>query len=259
MVEYSVVSHVQGIYTVVSSPLRNIRILLTSNGNDVETKRNDTSIIGVFSVSKRNEPSYSRFCQIEEKTNIISSRPCSIEAKRPELIKIYVGSNKNVLGQSKTLQDRSKANVISPYTNKIDEETKLSLQKDRSESKPCQSQFLQDRRKIEFVLNLTGSKRKQCGLVQLQIRSKHSEPSLSKTSRDRSKNEQNRPTFKGTVSRDFLLLVFFMNQFAPSHRVFLEDSFEFFRKFAEIFGAQGLPPVSATPVANGKNLQSEKF
>jgi hypothetical protein len=26
--------------------------------------------------------------------------------------------------------------------------------------------------------------------------------------------------FKGTVSRDFLLLVFFMNQFAPSHRVF---------------------------------------
>jgi hypothetical protein len=27
-------------------------------------------------------------------------------------------------------------------------------------------------------------------------------------------------TFKGTVSRDFLLLVFFMNQFPPSPRVF---------------------------------------
>jgi hypothetical protein len=35
--------------------------------------------------------------------------------------------------------------------------------------------------------------------------------------------------------------------------------FEFFRKFAEIFAAQGLPPVSTTPVANGKNLQSENF
>jgi hypothetical protein len=64
---------------------------------------------------------------------------------------------------------------------------------------------------------------------------------------------------KGTVSRDFLLLVLFMNQFPPSPRVFHEDRFEFFRKFAEIFAAQGLPPVSLTPVANGKNLQLEKF
>jgi hypothetical protein len=62
---------------------------------------------------------------------------------------------------------------------------------------------------------------------------------------------------KGTVSRDFLLLVLFMNQFPPSPRA--PDRFEFFRKFAEIFAAQGLPPVSTTPVANGKNLQSEKF
>ncbi len=30
-------------------------------------------------------------------------------------------------------------------------------------------------------------------------------------------------TFKGTVSRDFLLLVFFMNQFPPSPRVFHLD------------------------------------
>jgi hypothetical protein len=56
--------------------------------------------------------------------------------------------------------------------------------------------------------------------------------------------------FKGTVSRDFLLLVFFMNQFPPSPRVFHLDRFEFFRKFAEIFASQGAPPVSATPVAN---------
>ncbi len=31
------------------------------------------------------------------------------------------------------------------------------------------------------------------------------------------------------------------------------------RKFAEIFPAQGWPPVSLTPVANEKNLKSEKF
>ena len=55
---------------------------------------------------------------------------------------------------------------------------------------------------------------------------------------------------KGTVSRDFLLLVFFMNQFTPSSRVFHLDRFEFFRKFAEIFASQGAPPVSTTPVEN---------
>ena len=55
---------------------------------------------------------------------------------------------------------------------------------------------------------------------------------------------------KGTVSRDFLLLVFFMNQFPPRPRVLHLDRFEFFRKFAEIFASQGAPPVSATPVAN---------
>ena len=55
---------------------------------------------------------------------------------------------------------------------------------------------------------------------------------------------------KGTVSRDFLLLVFFMNHFPPSPRVFHLDRFEFFRKFTEIFASQGAPPVSTTPVAN---------
>jgi hypothetical protein len=57
-------------------------------------------------------------------------------------------------------------------------------------------------------------------------------------------------SFKGTVSQDFLLLVFFMNQFPPSPRVFHLYRFEFFRKFAEIFASQGAPPVSTTPVAN---------
>jgi hypothetical protein len=35
--------------------------------------------------------------------------------------------------------------------------------------------------------------------------------------------------------------------------------FRIFLKFAEKFAAQGVPPVSLTPVANEKNLQSEKF
>ncbi len=64
---------------------------------------------------------------------------------------------------------------------------------------------------------------------------------------------------KGTVSRDFRLLVFFMNQFPPSIRVYQYGLFDFFRKFTEIFAAQGAPPVSTTPVANGKNLQAENF
>ncbi len=41
-----------------------------------------------------------------------------------------------------------------------------------------------------------------------------------------------------------------MNQFPPSPRVFHIDRFEFFRKFAEIFGSLGAPQVSTTPVAN---------
>jgi hypothetical protein len=60
---------------------------------------------------------------------------------------------------------------------------------------------------------------------------------------------------KGTVSRDFRLLVFFMNQFPPSICVYHYGHFKFFRKFAEIFEAQGAPPVSTPQVANGKNLQ----
>ena len=35
--------------------------------------------------------------------------------------------------------------------------------------------------------------------------------------------------------------------------------FRILSKFAEIFAAQGAPPVSLTTVANGKNLPSKKF
>ncbi len=54
--------------------------------------------------------------------------------------------------------------------------------------------------------------------------------------------------FKETVSRDFLLLVFY--KFPPSPRVSHLDRFKFFGKFAEKFASQGAPPVSTTPVAN---------
>jgi hypothetical protein len=66
-------------------------------------------------------------------------------------------------------------------------------------------------------------------------------------------------SFKGTVPRDFRLQVFYMDQFPPSPWLYHKGRFEFFRKFAEIFAAQGAPQVSLTLVANGKNLQAEKF
>jgi hypothetical protein len=59
---------------------------------------------------------------------------------------------------------------------------------------------------------------------------------------------------KGTVSQDFLLLVFSMDQFPPCPRVFHLDRFEFFPKFAEIFASQGAPPLSTTPVANFSSI-----
>jgi hypothetical protein len=64
---------------------------------------------------------------------------------------------------------------------------------------------------------------------------------------------------KGTVSPDFRLLVFFMDQFPQASEYTTKAISIFFRKFAEIFAAQGTPPVSTAPVANGKNLQAEKF
>jgi hypothetical protein len=52
---------------------------------------------------------------------------------------------------------------------------------------------------------------------------------------------------------------FFHESVSPSPKLYRKGRFKFFRKFMEIFAAQGLPPVSMTPVAYGKNLQSEKF
>ncbi len=52
------------------------------------------------------------------------------------------------------------------------------------------------------------------------------------------------------MSRDFRLLVFSMDQFPPSIWVYHYSHFDFFRKFAEIFAAQGTQPVSTTPAAN---------
>jgi hypothetical protein len=52
---------------------------LTSNGNDIETKRNDASIIGVFSVPKWNEPSYSKTWTDRSETNTIINILCRIE------------------------------------------------------------------------------------------------------------------------------------------------------------------------------------
>jgi hypothetical protein len=59
-----------------------------------------------------------------------------------------------------------------------------------------------------------------------------------------SQSEVEQSVFKGTVSRDFRLLVFFMDQFPPSIWVYHFSHFEFFRKFAEIFATQITPPVS---------------
>jgi hypothetical protein len=69
---------------------------LSSNGNDIEPKRNDASVIEVFSVAKRNEPTCSRTwkdrneantiinirCRIEEITNIISPEFAGSKIKR---------------------------------------------------------------------------------------------------------------------------------------------------------------------------------
>ncbi len=50
-----------------------------------------------------------------------------------------------------------------------------------------------------------------------------------------------------------------MDQFPPSPWLYHKGCLKYFRKFAEILAAQSTPPVSLTPVANGKNLQSKIF
>ena len=57
-------------------------------------------------------------------------------------------------------------------------------------------------------------------------------------------------TIKGSLTRDFRLQVFFMNQCPPGPQVFYWSHFKFFRKFAEIFANYCLSPLSTTPVIN---------
>jgi hypothetical protein len=57
---------------------------------------------------------------------------------------------------------------------------------------------------------------------------------------------------KGTVSRDFRLLLFSCISFTQAREYTIKAISNFFRKFAEIFAAQGATLVSTTPVANGK-------
>ena len=57
-------------------------------------------------------------------------------------------------------------------------------------------------------------------------------------------------SFKGSLTRDFRLQVFFMNQCPPGPQVFHWSHFAFFRKFPEIFENFFLSPVSTTPVIN---------
>jgi hypothetical protein len=52
---------------------------------------------------------------------------------------------------------------------------------------------------------------------------------------------------------------FFHESVSPKPLTIPLGPFNFFRKFAEIFSAQGLPPVSLTPVESEKNFQSKKF
>jgi hypothetical protein len=50
-----------------------------------------------------------------------------------------------------------------------------------------------------------------------------------------------------------------MNQFPQAFKYPIRVVSNFLQKFTEIFAAQSAPPVSVTPVANEKNLQSKSF
>ncbi len=82
------------IHRSLTGELKGLKGCMSSNSN--EPKQNDASIIGVFSVEKRNEPTYSRtwkdrneantinniHCRIEEITNIISPEFAGSKIKR---------------------------------------------------------------------------------------------------------------------------------------------------------------------------------
>jgi hypothetical protein len=58
---------------------------------------------------------------------------------------------------------------------------------------------------------------------------------------------------------EFFASGFFLESVSPKPLIIPLRSFRIFLKIRGDIGAQGLPPVSTTPVANGKNLQAEKF
>jgi hypothetical protein len=64
---------------------------------------------------------------------------------------------------------------------------------------------------------------------------------------------------KGSVTRDFRLQVFFINQCPPGLWVSHWDHFEFFRKFAEIFANECLSVGSTTPAKKDKNFEIKFF
>ncbi len=64
--------------------------------------------------------------------------------------------------------------------------------------------------------------------------------------------EQRWGNVKATVSRDFLLQVFFMRRLTPSSTA---RHFEFFPRFAEIFESQGAPPVVNVNLRKGNHRQ----
>jgi hypothetical protein len=66
-------------------------------------------------------------------------------------------------------------------------------------------------------------------------------------------------SLKGQCHEIFDFRFFTWISFPPASDDTIKAVSNFFRKFAEIFAAQGASPVALTPSANGKNLQSEKF
>jgi hypothetical protein len=68
-----------------------------------------------------------------------------------------------------------------------------------------------------------------------------------------------KPSYLRDSATRFLASGFLNGSFSPKPQLHHYGRFKFFQKFAEIFAAQGAPPMSLTPVANEKNLQSEKF
>jgi hypothetical protein len=66
-------------------------------------------------------------------------------------------------------------------------------------------------------------------------------------------------SFKVSLTRDFWLQVFFINQCPPGLWVSRWDHFKFFQKFAEIFANECLSAVSMTPTKKNTNFEIKFF